>query len=126
VRRLLEDDYPQAEMVTLVLDNLNTHDEASLYHAFDARTAMQLRRRLRLIYTPKNGSWFNMAEMELSVLSQQCLRNRRFESAARMDHEIAAWEEKRNKNQRGTNWRFTTQHARNKLKSLYPIPDIDR
>jgi hypothetical protein len=126
VKHLLDVDYPDAECVTLVCDNLNTHDEASLYHAFDAETAGRLRRRLRLIFTPKNGSWLNMAEMELSVLSRQCLRDRRFGTAQEIDSEIHAWEVNRNARQSGTNWRFTTADARVKLKTLYPLPDIYR
>jgi hypothetical protein len=125
VRRLLDEDYPAAKLVTLVCDNLNTHDLASLYFAFDAATAHRLARRLRIIFTPKNGSWLNMAEMELSLLSRQCLGSRRFATAAAMDSEIAAWERERNEAHRGTNWRFTTTDARIKLKSLYPLPDID-
>jgi hypothetical protein len=126
VRQLLEEDYPEAELVTLVCDNLNTHDVASLYFAYDAETARRLARRLRLVYTPKNGSWLNMAEMELSLLSRQCLGNRRFATAAAMDSAITAWQRDRNEGRRGTNWRFTTADARIKLKSLYPIPDIER
>jgi len=120
VRRLLEEDYPDAEMVTLVSDNLNTHDIASLYYTFDAETAHRLARRLRLVWTPKNGSWLNMAEMELSLLSRQCLGDRRFGTEAAMDHEVAAWERDRNAKHLGANWRFTTADARLKLKSLYP------
>jgi hypothetical protein len=120
VRRLLEEDYPNAELVTLVCDNLNTHDLGSLYYAFDAETAGRLRKRLRLVHTPKNGSWLNMAEMELSLLSRQCLGSRRFGSADAMDREIAAWENDRNARQAGSSWRFTTADARIKLKSLYP------
>jgi len=124
VRRLLEVDYPEAETVTLVCDNLNTHDFASLYHAFDADTAGRLRRRLRLVFTPKNGSWLNMAEMELSVLSRQCLGTRRFATPEEFDAAIAAWESDRNTRHCGTDWRFTTADARIKLKTLYPKPDI--
>lgn len=126
LRHLLEVDYPQAELITLVCDNLNTHDLASLYFAFDAATAHRLARRVRLVYTPKNGSWLNMAEMELSLLSRQCLGNRRFATPAQMDAAIAAWQEERNRLHRGTHWRFTTADARTKLQSLYPLPDIDR
>ena len=126
VRRLLEEDYPDAELVTLVCDNLNTHDVASLYHRFDSATAGRLRRRLRLVHTPKNGSWLNMAEQELSVLSRQCLGGRRFGTAAAMDAAIAAWQADRNARRCGTLWRFTTQDARIKLASLYPKPDFDR
>lgn len=124
VRRLLEDDYPQAETVTLVCDNLNTHDFASLYLAFDPQTAGDLRRRLRLVFTPKNGSWLNMAEMELSILSRQCLGQRRFTTAAELDAAVAAWQRDRNDRRCGTDWRFTTADARIKLKSLYPKHDI--
>jgi hypothetical protein len=126
LQQLLDVDYPDAELVTLVCDNLNTHDLSSLYFAFAAETARRLARRVRLIHTPKNGSWLNMAEMELSLLSRQCLGARRFATAAAMDTEIAAWQIDRNARHCGTNWRFTTDDARIKLKSLYPIPDIDR
>jgi DDE superfamily endonuclease len=123
VRQLLDVDYPDAESVTLVCDNLNTHGDASFYHAFDAETAGRLRRRLRLVHTPKNGSWLNMAEMELSVLSRQCLGARRFGSSQELDAAVAAWQSERNKHHRGTNWQFTTADARVKLKSLYPKHD---
>lgn len=126
VRQLLDVDYPRASLVTLVCDNLNTHDLASLYYTFDAETAHRLARRVRLIHTPKNGSWLNMAEMELSLLSRQCLGRRRFATAPAMDAAISAWEQDRNARECGTNWRFTTPDARIKLKSLYPVPDIDR
>lgn len=126
VKHLLEVDYPHAELVTLVCDNLNTHDATSLYFTFDAETAHRLARRLRLIYTPINGSWLNMAEIELSILSRQCLGSRRFANVATMDAEIAAWQADRNARRYGTNWRFTTSDARIQLKSLYPIPDIER
>ena len=126
MKQLLDVDYPLAELATLVCDNLNTHDLASLYFAFDAETAHRLARRVRLVHTPKNGRWLNMAEMELSLLSRQCLGARRFATAAAMDAEIAAWQRERNENRRGTNWRFTTADARIKLKSLYPVPDVER
>lgn len=126
IRQLLEVDYAEAELVTLVCDNLNTHDLASLYFAFDAVTAHRLARRLRLVYTPKNGSWLNMAEMELSLLSRQCLGSRRFATADAMDAAVAAWQQDRNDQHCGTHWRFTTADARIKLTSLYPVPDIER
>ena len=126
VRRLLEVDYPDAELVTLVCDNLNTHHISSLYKAFDAETAGRLRRRLNLVHTPVNGSWLNIAEMELSVLSRQCLGQRRFETKAEMEKELRAWEKSRNLSKAGTRWQFTTADARVKLKALYPIPDGDR
>ena len=124
VRRLLNEDYPQAETVTLVCDNLNTHDMASLYQAFEPEEAGRLRRRLRLVFTPKNGSWLNMAEMELSVLSRQCLGQHRFATAEQLDAAIAAWQSDRNRRRCGTDWRFTTADARVKLKRLYPERDI--
>jgi hypothetical protein len=123
IRHLLEEDYPDAETVTIVCDNLNTHDVASLYYAFDAETAGRLRKRLRLVHTPKNGSWLNMAEQEISVLSRQCLGDRRFATAEEMDSAMAAWQADRNKRHCGSDWRFTTDDARIKLKSLYPKHD---
>jgi hypothetical protein len=123
VRRLLEKDYPQAEQVTLVCDNLNTHDIASFYTAFDAPTAHRLARRLKLEHTPRNGSWLNMAEVELSVLTRQCI-GRRFDSAEQMDQAIADWQRQRNRSGAGANWQFTTADARIKLRSLYPTTDI--
>jgi hypothetical protein len=126
VRHLLEVDYPDAEVVTVVCDNLNTHHLSSLYKAFDADTAGRLRRRLRLVPTPVNGSWLNVAEMELSVLSRQCLGGRRFTTKAEMGAALTAWAAGRNTAKAGTRWRFTTADARRKLKALYPIPDTDR
>lgn len=124
VRRLLEDDYPHAETVTLVCDNLNTHAVASLYHRFDATIAGNLRRRLKLVHKPKNGSWLNMAEIELSILSRQCLHERRFGTATALDAAVSKWVVDRNTIRCGTNWRFTTDDARIKLQSLYPKHDI--
>jgi hypothetical protein len=125
VKHLLDVDYPDAELVTLVCDNLNTHTLASLYKAFDAETAGRLRRRLRLVQTPVNGSWLNIAEMELSVLSRQCLGHRRFAAKAEMEAALQAWAADRNAKKAGTRWQFTTADAR-KLKALDPIPDTDR
>ena len=118
--------FADASRITLVCDNLNTHTIASLYKAFDAPTAGRLRRRLRLVQTPVNGSWLNVAEMELSVLSRQCLGNRRFNTKAEMEVALAAWATARNATKAGTRWQFTTADARVKLKALYPIPDIER
>jgi hypothetical protein len=126
VKQLLDVDYPEAELVTLVCDNLNTHHVSSLYKAFDAETAGRLRQRLRLVHTPVNGSWLNVAEMELSVMSRQCLGQRRFETKAEMEQSLNAWFAARNLTEVGTRWQFTTADARVKLKGLYPIPDIDR
>jgi hypothetical protein len=120
MRRLLDEDYPEAERVTVVCDNLNTHDIASLYWAFPADVAHRLASRLRLIHTPCNGSWLNIAEMELSVLSRQCLE-RRFDSPEQMDQQIDAWETARNAEKHPAQWRFTTPEARIKLRRLYPM-----
>lgn len=122
IRRLVEEDYPQAERITLVSDNLNTHHIASLYATFDAATAHRLASKLRMVHTPRNGSWLNMAEMELSVLTRQCI-GRRFESASEMEESIDAWGASRNKTGAGARWRFTTSDARIKLHALYPLPD---
>ena len=111
--------YPQAAKIILVMDNLNTHGLASLYEAFDPETARALAARLEIHYTPKHGSWLNMAETELSVLSRQCL-DRRIDSKDVMDQEIAAWETDRNTACTRIHWRFTTADARIKLKRLYP------
>jgi len=119
IRHLLEVDYPQAEKVILVMDNLNTHSIASLYEAFDPAVARRLAQRLEIHHTPKHGSWLNIAEIELSVLSGQCLDRR----IARIDDlrvECSAWDQQRNRRQKGVDWRFTTADARIKLKRLYP------
>ena len=119
IRMLLLTMYPEAAKVILVMDNLNTHSIASLYEAFDPETARSLAARLEIHYTPKHGSWLNMAETELSVLSRQCL-DRRIDSKQAMEKEIQSWEESRNKACTRINWRFTTADARIKLKRLYP------
>lgn len=119
IRMLLLTMYPEAAKVILVMDNLNTHSIASLYEAFDPETARSLAARLEIHYTPKHGSWLNMAETELSVLSRQCL-DRRIQSKAMMEQEIATWEKSRNESCTRINWRFTTANARIKLKRLYP------
>lgn len=111
VKQLLEVDCPKAELVTLVCDNLNTHDIASLYATFDAETAHRLTKRLRIVHTPRNGSWLNLAEMELSILSRQCI-HRRFDSTEAMGEAIAAWQKTRNEKALGATWRFTTGDAR--------------
>lgn len=119
VRRLLDEDFPHARKVRLVCDNLNTHHAASLYEAFPAAEAHRLARRLEFVYTPRNGSWLNVAEIELSVLSRQCL-NRRIADAATLDAELAAWNTQRNATASKVNWQFTTADARVKLRRLYP------
>jgi hypothetical protein len=119
VKTLLDKDYPDADQVTLVCDNLNTHRMASLYEAFEAAEARRLAERLDIHYTPKHGSWLNIAEIELSVLTQQCL-DRRIPDLATLEREIQAWQQRRNTRQKGVDWRFTTEDARIKLKRLYP------
>lgn len=119
VRDLLEVRYPRAEQVVLVMDNLNTHKPAALYEAFEPAVARALIERLEIHYTPKHGSWLNMAEIELSVLSRQCL-DRRIPDLETLTREVAAWEQARNADSRTVNWRFTTPDARIKLKRLYP------
>jgi len=119
VRTLLDIDYPRARKVTLVCDNLNTHSIASLYEAFPAEEAHRLARRLDIHYTPRNGSWLNVAEIELSVLSRQCL-NRRLGSPEDLKRELAAWQGDRNAARAAVQWRLTTADARIRLRSLYP------
>lgn len=120
VRQLVDDPrYADAERITLVCDNLNTHDLASLYRAFDAQEAMRLMEKLELVHTPKHGSWLNVAESELSVLTRQCL-DRRIACQAEVAAETTAWNVDRNRRQIGVDWQFTTNDARIKLKRLYP------
>ncbi|MCF2938350.1 IS630 family transposase [Paenibacillus alkaliterrae] len=119
VRELLEVHYPQAPKIKLVMDNLNTHSIASLYQAFEPETARRLAKRLEIHYTPKHGSWLNIAEIELSVMTSQCL-GRRIPSLAELADELSAWEHSRNQSQKGVDWQFTTNEARIKLKRLYP------
>jgi hypothetical protein len=111
--------YPEAAVIVLVMDNLNTHGIGSLYEAFDADTARQLASRLEIHHTPKHGSWLNMAETELSILSRQCL-DRRIDSREFLVAEVATWEQVRNARQTKIDWQFTTAEARIKLKRLYP------
>lgn len=111
IRILLEEDYPDAEHVVLVMDNLNTHSIGSLYEAFDPVKARELARRLEIHYTPKHGSWLNIAESELSVLGRQCL-DRRIESMDRLASECQGWNIERNTMQKGVDWQFTTADAR--------------
>jgi len=119
IRLLLLTVYPEAVVVVLVMDNLNTHGIASLYEAFDPATARALAARLEIHHTPKHGSWLNMAETELSILARQCL-DQRLDSKQKMEKEVTAWEAERNRSAIKINWRFTTADARIKLKRLYP------
>jgi len=119
IKQLVDVHYPAAEKIVLVMDNLNTHTPASLYEAFPPAEAKRLTDRLEIHYTPKHGSWLNMAEIELSVLGRQCL-DRRIPDDATLMQEVAAWEDGRNGADTIVNWRFTTADARIKLKHLYP------
>jgi hypothetical protein len=119
MKTLVDDYYPAADRITVVLDNLNTHVPASLYATFPPEEAHRLLRRLEFHHTPKHGSWLNMAELEFSVLSRQCL-DRRIATKATLVREVAAWEATRNADPAPVDWRFTTRDARIKLKRLYP------
>jgi len=116
---LVDERHPRAKRVRVVLDNLNTHSFGSLYEAFPPEEARRIRERLLFVYTPKHGSWLNMAEIEFSVLSSQCL-DRRMGEVSFLKQEVEAWELERNTRKSGIDWRFTTQDARIKLKHLYP------
>ena len=120
IRALVDEHYPEAEKLVLVMDNLNTHKLSSLYEAFAPDEARRLIERLEIHYTPKHGSWLNMAETELSVLSGQCL-DRRIEEVAVLRHEVGSWEDYRNRTEAKVRWRFTTEDARIKLEKLYPV-----
>lgn len=119
IKHLLDEDYPTAHKVVLVCDNLNTHKIASLYEAFEPKVARRLAQRLEIHYTPKHGSWLNIAEIELSVLTKQCL-DRRVPNIELLKTETKAWACERNLKQKAVDWQFTTPDARIKLKSLYP------
>ena len=120
IKDLVDIRYPQAERIVLVMDNLNTHTPASLYEAFDPAEARRLAEKLEIHYTPKHGSWLNMAEIELSVLSRQCL-DRRVADFETLQAEVAAWQERRDAaGGKKIDWRFANEDARIKLKRLYP------
>jgi hypothetical protein len=120
VRCLVDDPrYAEAERITLVCDNLNTHSLASLYQAFEPAEALRIANKLELVHTPKHGSWLNVAEPELSVLTRQCL-DRRISNRQAVAREAEAWDERRNARQVGIEWQFTTEDARIKLRHLYP------
>jgi len=119
LRRLSDDLYPQAEKIVLVLDNLNTHTAAALYERFSPAQARRIASRFEWHWTPEHGSWLNMAEIELSVLSRQCLR-RRLASIEQVIREVAAWQQRRAQPHTTINWQFSTANARIKLRRLYP------
>lgn len=120
IRNMLDLRYPDAERVILVMDNLNTHSIASLYEAFPPAQALRLAQRLELHFTPKHGSWLNIAEIELSALKRQCLADR-IPDIQIMRQNVAAWNAERNNRGTKVHWQFTTDQARIKLKRLYPI-----
>lgn len=119
IKTLVDEDYPQATTIRLVMDNLNTHAGASLYKAFEPKEARRLLNKLEFCYTPKHGSWLNMAEIEFSLLSRQCMSDRMADRAL-LTREVSAWVEHRNAIKSEMSWRFTTEDARIKLKHLYP------
>ena len=119
VKAMLTVDYPDAEAVVLVMDNLNTHGIASLYEAFDPAEAFALAQRLEIHHTPKHGSWLNIAEIELSALTRQCL-DRRIDDLDTLNTELTAWQTATNADQRQVQWHFTTSDARTRLRHLYP------
>lgn len=119
MRELVDEYYPEAERITVVLDNLNTHKLSSLYEVMEPSEARRIAQKIELHYTPKHGSWLNMAEIELSVMSRQCLK-RRIADKETLQKEVKAWEQARNRSNATVDWRFTTGDARIKLKRLYP------
>lgn len=120
LRTLVEEEYPQAECIVLVTDNLNTHQISCLYERFAPEQARAIASRLEWHYTPEHGSWLNMAEIELSVLSGQCLK-RRIADKETLTGEVSAWQERRNREKKAICWQFTTADARVKLRRLYPL-----
>jgi hypothetical protein len=121
VKWLLDERYQEAKKVILVMDNLNTHTISSLYEAFPPKEALRLARRLEIHYTPKHGSWLNIAECELAAMAAQCLGTRRIPEIDTLNKELSKWHTHRNYNQKGVDWQFTTEDARIKLKRLYPV-----
>ena len=119
VKKLVDEDYPDKDRIVLVMDNLNTHHPASLYGAFEPMEARRIAERLEIHYTPKHGSWLNMAEIEIGVLARQCL-DRRIPDQEVLRREVDAWQDQRSRGMVRVDWRFTTEDARIKLKSLYP------
>ncbi len=119
IRKLVDVHFPNAERITLVMDNLNTHSLGSLYEAFPPQEARRIAKRIEVIHTPKHGSWLNMAEIELNVLTRQCLA-RRIPDKQTLINETAAWQNRRNRKAAKIDWQFTADNARIKLKHLYP------
>ncbi len=120
VKWLIDDVYPNAEKIVLVMDNLNTHSVSSFYKAFSPEEAFRLTQKLEIHYTPKHGSWLDIAEIELSALSIQCLLGERIPSIDSLNEKLSSWSMNRNTSQKGVSWQFTASDARLKLKHLYP------
>ena len=118
---LIDEVYPEAEKIVLVMDNLNTHTTASFYKMFNPEEALRLAQKLEIHYTPKHGSWLDIAEIELSALTIQCLIGERIPSIDKLNDILLSWSLKRNSTQKGVDWQFTTKDARTKLKHLYPV-----
>lgn len=123
IKKLVDEYYPEAEVIRLVMDNLNTHTKASLYKTFEPEEANRIANKIEVHYTPKHGSWLNMAEIELSILSRQCL-NRRISEQEILKTEAISWEKARNQIEAKMDWQFTTADARIKLKKLYPTISV--
>ena len=119
IKGMVDERYPNAEKIVLVMDNLNTHSISSLYQAFPPHEAQRLAQKLEIHYTPKHGSWLNVSEIELSVLKRQCL-TRRIPTIEQLRSEVSLWNDDRNQRQETVDWQFTTEDARIKLKRLYP------
>ncbi len=119
IKYLVDVRYPDAEQIVLICDNLNTHEKGSLYEAFPPDEARRIAHKLEIHYTPKHGSWLNVAECELSILSRQCL-DRRIPDVPSLNREIAAWTAERNHEAKPLDWRFTIESARHKMRRLYP------
>jgi len=124
IKWLLDEQYPAAEKVVLGMDNLNTHTLSSLYETFPPQEAFRLAQRLEIHYTPKHGSWLNIAEIELSALAVQCLGKQRIPEIDALNPILSTWYINRNTAQKGVVWHFTSAMARDKLKSLYPVVEI--
>ncbi len=125
LRLLVDQDYPTAAQIVLVTDNLNTHSPACLYERFEPAEARRIAQKIEWHYTPEHGSWLNMAELQLSILSRQCL-NRRIADQATLAHEVAAWQQRRNAAPVQVHWQFTTEAARIKLRRLYPVIKVQK
>lgn len=124
IKKLVDEDYPDVDKIVLVCDNLNTHNVSSLYEAFKPSEARRIWEKIELHHTPKHGSWLDMAEVELSVFTKQCL-SRRIDTMETLQKEATAWYVERNSRQKGIDWQFTTEDARKKLKHLYPIIELE-